>query len=102
MLSNKNLEMVGRKWKERRLRYRFDRVYIRPCESRKMMPYQFLLLGQKKVEGTNFYPSDHWGVRLGLRLSPNDNVASEGTAEQYIAPNTHDLFDDGFHLTIEV
>ena len=66
-----------------------------------MMPCQFLLLGKKKVEGTNFYPSDHWGVRLGLRLSPNDKVASEGTAEQHRAPNSLDLFDDGFHLRSE-
>ena len=56
MQRNNNLEMVGRK--ERKPRYRFDRVYIRPSESVSMMPYQFLLLGQKEVEGTNLYPSD--------------------------------------------
>jgi len=62
---NTNLEWAG-KWKPR---CRFDRVYIRESESSNMRAEQFGLLGLEKVEGTQSFPSDHWGVRVGLKLS---------------------------------
>ena len=48
---------------------RFDRVYIRPSESNNLVAEQFGLVGLKRVEGTQSFPSDHWGLRLSLKLS---------------------------------
>ena len=62
---NTNLEWAG-KWKPR---CRFDRVYVRPSGSGNMRADQFGLLGLEKVEGTQSFPSDHWGVRVGLKLT---------------------------------
>ena len=47
---------------------RFDRVYLRPSDSRNCVAEQFGLVGLNKVEGTQSFPSDHWGVRIGLKL----------------------------------
>jgi len=58
---NSNKEMPGK--------CRFDRVYIRPSENSNLVAEQFGLIGLQKVEGTQSFPSDHWGVRLGLKLS---------------------------------
>ena len=60
---NTNLEWSG-KWKPR---CRFDRVYIRRSES--VVPEQFGLIGLEKVEGTQSFPSDHWGIRISLKLN---------------------------------
>ena len=47
---------------------RFDRVYLRPSDSRNCVAEQFGLVGLNKVEATQSFPSDHWGVRIGLKL----------------------------------
>ena len=96
---NNNLKMEGR----RKPRYRFDRVYIRPSKSGNMTPDHILLLGQEKVEGTKFYPSDHWGVRVELKLSPdcNKTVASKESVVPCKELNSLDLFDDGYHIKSE-
>lgn len=61
---NSNLEWAG-KWKPR---CRFDRVYLRSNDSRSVEADQFGLIGLEKVEGTQSFPSDHWGIRVNLRL----------------------------------
>jgi len=61
---NSNLEWPG-KWKPR---CRFDRVYIRQNEDRSVKINKFGLVGLEKVEGTQAFPSDHWGVKIGLDL----------------------------------
>jgi len=61
---NSNLEWPG-KWKPR---CRFDRIYIRPSNEKTMKPAKFGLVGLEKVEGTQSFPSDHWGLRVGLDL----------------------------------
>jgi len=65
MTRNTNLEWAG-KFKPK---CRFDRVYVRFSETRNMDPQQFGLLGLEKVEATQSYPSDHWGIRVSLKLS---------------------------------
>ena len=62
---NSNLEWAG-KWKPK---CRFDRVYIRTSETSNVIADQFGLVGLQKVEGTQAFPSDHWGVRVQLKLS---------------------------------
>ena len=62
---NSNKEVEG-KWKPR---CRFDRIYIRPSETENLVADQFGLIGLERVEGTQSFPSDHWGIRLGLKLS---------------------------------
>ena len=62
---NSNLEWSG-KWKPK---CRFDRVYIRTSETSNVIADQFGLVGLQKVEGTQAFPSDHWGVRVQLKLS---------------------------------
>jgi len=64
MQRNTNLEMPG-KWKPR---LRFDRVYWRGSQAKDATPSQFGLLGLNKVIGTQSFPSDHWGIRLALKL----------------------------------
>lgn len=65
MTRNTNLEWAGRF----KPKCRFDRVYIRSSEAKNMAPQQFGLLGLEKVEATQSYPSDHWGIRVSLKLS---------------------------------
>ena len=62
---NTNKEVEG-KWKPR---CRFDRLYVRPSQTENLLADQFGLIGLEKVEGTQSFPSDHWGIRLGLKLS---------------------------------
>ena len=62
---NSNKEVEG-KWKPR---CRFDRIYIRPSETENLVADQFGLIGLERVEGTQSFPSDHWGIKLGLKLS---------------------------------
>jgi len=62
---NTNKEIPG-KWKPR---CRFDRIYIRPSLKTDLKAEQFGLLGLQKVEGTQSFPSDHWGILLRLVLS---------------------------------
>ena len=62
---NTNKEVEG-KWKPR---CRFDRLYVRPSQTENLLAEQFGLIGLEKVEGTQSFPSDHWGIRLGLKLS---------------------------------
>ena len=62
---NTNKEMPG-KWKPR---CRFDRIYIRPSDTENLVADQFGLIGLERVAGTQSFPSDHWGIRLGLKLS---------------------------------
>ena len=62
---NSNLEWAG-KWKPK---CRFDRVYIRSSDIKNLIADQFGLVGLEKVEGTQSFPSDHWGVRVQLKLS---------------------------------
>ena len=61
----KSLEVEG-KWKPRCW---FDRLYVRPSQTENLLADQFGLIGPEKVEGTQSFPSDHWGIRLGLKLS---------------------------------
>lgn len=61
---NSNLEWPG-KWKPR---CRFDRVYLKQSEDRRVKVVRFGLVGLEKVEGTQAFPSDHWGVKVGLEL----------------------------------
>ena len=81
--------------------YRFDRVYIRSSENENLKPDEFGLLGMEKVEGTEFYPSDHWGIKIGLKLSPNCTesvISSEDAAPCSKKPNRLDLFDDRYRI----
>ena len=48
---------------------RFDRIYIRPSEKAELKADHFGLVGLQKVEGTQSFPSDHWGILLRLVLS---------------------------------
>ena len=61
---NSNLEWPG-KWKPR---CRFDRVYLRQSEDRSVKPVRFGLVGLEKVEGSQAFPSDHWGIKVDLEL----------------------------------
>ena len=70
---NSNLEWPG-KWKPR---CRFDRVYVRQSEARSVRTVKFGLVGLQKVEGTQAYPSDHWGIRVGLELRQGDQGNSK-------------------------
>ena len=56
-----------------------------------------------KVEGTEFHPSDHWGIKIGLKLklSPNCNktvISSEDAAPCSKKLNGLDLFDDRYRI----
>ena len=62
---NSNLEWAG-KWKPK---CRFDRVYIRFSDTNNVIADQFGLVGLEKVAGTQAFPSDHWGIRVQLKLS---------------------------------
>ena len=62
---NSNLEWAG-KWKPK---CRFDRVYIRSSDTNNVIADQFGLVGLEKVAGTQAFPSDHWGIRVQLKLS---------------------------------
>ena len=42
---------------------------MRPSETKNVKAEQFGLIGLEKVEGTQSFPSDHWGIRVGLKLS---------------------------------
>ena len=60
----KSLEVEG-KWKPRCW---FDRLYVRPSQTENLLADQFGLIGPEKVEGTQSFPSDHWGIRVVLKL----------------------------------
>ena len=60
--------------------FRFDRVYIRSSENENLRPDEFGLMGMEKVEGTEFHPSDHWGIKIVLKLSCNESVISSEDA----------------------
>jgi len=64
MQRNTNLEWPG-KWKPR---CRFDRVYLRENMDRMVTVAGYGLVGLEKVEGCQTFPSDHWGIRVGLKL----------------------------------
>ena len=65
---NSNLEWPG-KWKPR---CRFDRVYLRHNEEKNAKAVSFGMVGLERVEGTQSFPSDHWGIRVGLQLKQQD------------------------------
>ncbi|KAL1478549.1 hypothetical protein MTO96_035000 [Rhipicephalus appendiculatus] len=48
-------------------RLRFDRVYVRHSEPVHLMPAFFKLIGQKRLETEQCFPSDHWGVAVQFR-----------------------------------
>ena len=48
---------------------RFDRVLLRSSDSKSIDADKFGLIGLEKVEGTQSFPSDHWGIRVNLRLN---------------------------------
>ena len=52
-----------------------------------------------KVEGTEFHPSDHWGIKIVLKLSCNESViSSEDAAPCSKKLNGLDLFDDRYRI----
>jgi len=82
---NSNLEWPG-KWKPR---CRFDRVYVRQSEASSARAVKFGLVGLQKVEGTQSFPSDHWGVRVGLGLQQEENPK-----KRKLEDHREELFDE--------
>merc|ERR1719186_2475077 len=82
---NSNLEWPG-KWKPR---CRFDRVYIRQSEASSARAVKFGLVGLQKVEGTQSFPSDHWGIRVGLGLQQEGNPK-----KRKLEDHREELFDE--------
>lgn len=66
-LRNNNLHING-KFKPR---CRFDRVYFRPSTMKKITAEHFGLCGIEKVQGTQCFPSDHWGIYCVFNISKN-------------------------------
>lgn len=65
MNRNTNIEFPG-KFKPR---CRFDRLYLRPSRTAAAaMIHHFGLVGLKKIQGTQSFPSDHWGMLIKLKL----------------------------------
>jgi len=63
-LRNTNVEIPS-KFKPR---LRFDRVYLRPSQSKDIKPEHFGLVGIQKVPGHQIFPSDHWGIYCVFKL----------------------------------
>eukprot|EP00088_Acartia_fossae_P000344 TRINITY_DN10134_c0_g1_i1.p1 TRINITY_DN10134_c0_g1~~TRINITY_DN10134_c0_g1_i1.p1 ORF type:complete len:349 (+),score=103.23 TRINITY_DN10134_c0_g1_i1:50-1096(+) len=65
MTRNTNLEWQG-KFKPR---CRFDRLYLRPSRQFAVSAMHFGLVGLQKIQGTQSFPSDHWGLMVKLKLN---------------------------------
>ncbi|KAH7948398.1 hypothetical protein HPB52_021194 [Rhipicephalus sanguineus] len=63
MMCNDNLDFG----KKVTARLRFDRVYVRHSEPAHLMPVFFKLIGQKRLETEQCFPSDHWGVAVQFK-----------------------------------
>ncbi|XP_049528623.1 tyrosyl-DNA phosphodiesterase 2 isoform X3 [Dermacentor silvarum] len=48
-------------------RLRFDRIYLRHSEPAHLLPVSFELIGQKRLETEQCFPSDHWGIAVQFR-----------------------------------
>ncbi|XP_037081097.1 tyrosyl-DNA phosphodiesterase 2-like isoform X2 [Pollicipes pollicipes] len=68
MQRNTNLEMPGRF----KPRLRFDRVYLRATDQ--VTAEHFGLVGLEKVQGTQSFPSDHWGVQVYFGINQTQPV----------------------------
>ena len=79
MVQNTNLEI-------RDARYRFDRVYIRPSGSRDMRASRFGLVGRERVEASQMFPSDHWGIRLDFKLPQRLSTRGQNENNELVKP----------------
>jgi len=70
MLINTNLEESGKPRKDAP-RMRFDRIYLRQSQPRRLVPKTFKLIGTEKVPGTSQFPSDHWGILTTFKIDGN-------------------------------
>ncbi|XP_075551814.1 tyrosyl-DNA phosphodiesterase 2-like [Dermacentor variabilis] len=48
-------------------RLRFDRIYVRHSEPAHLVPVSFKLIGQKRLETEQCFPSDHWGIAVQFK-----------------------------------
>lgn len=64
MIQNSNISRLRHK----KIRERFDRIYLRFSENEEIVPNDLIVVGREKVSDTGLFPSCHFGVLVECTL----------------------------------